>query len=1213
MTEDSEMNHMYRIAIYGLLMLLLIVPAMALTENFQNFDSSTWGGGFYPAFNQPFFGSIVASPYTDTFANRIDVPVAYPNWATNAPLSTGPVNYMAVSLIWSATGGAIHFVAFDSTGAFIAEVSGNGTLGRYEIKRVNSVLEVYCNGVYERNIACAAQPYTISYGCRNYPAYTTSAIFDDYVSSSAVTDVVGLPPHTWFVGKDLVDPSTKGLFNNLYNNVYTDHFYYTISNATNTTVHTYSMPDPPTSGRITITSGAASDYIDCKSVTLSGTSIYWDKNGTTYYAIGDTGTMTYVITSQYWDSALYDYKIKVLKFNTTGGTYSTVQTTPILTSSGTATYTTTESGTFGAELIASPKSAPNTDYMLAIDYMLVVDGVKVSGYTYDGILGVAIGSVSVQVTQAGTTTTSTSNGAGLYVDNRTYNIGQLMQFTASKSGYQNSYFNYTFTGSGTYQVDFTLMPTMYSVPTDPEVTHSATAIAGVVTDNAASTSISGASVGLSNGTWNSITTSSATGIFLFDNLLPNSQYTINCSKSGYASAQGMVSSGSQGSITYYNFKMNPALASATGTTIAGYTVNIATESVISGASVNLSNSTAYSVNTTPTSGLFAFGNLDTGAAYHLNGTKSGYAGATGDVTTGGGGTITYYNLFLTPVGLANSSYGAALAGYVIDSSTLSGLTGATVTISNSTFSTSTTSSTPYGSYIVDNLSESMDYLITANKSGYTSQSKYATTNGSASIVFTNLYLSPGNGTSYNGTAIYGLVLSTPFNAALSGVEVSCPGKTNVTTDVGGFFKFESLQPNTAYNISVHKSGFGSNHQLVTTGAVNSGTSATIYLAETFNVEVRVKDIITNSLISNATVLVDGTNETATVGGVITLPLQYDVYSISATAGGYYESSQDVTVASNKIVTLYLTPLSTSSSSTVMMSSSTQRHVKFSIIDTYGAFIPNCTVTVTPIATSIGQPSWWESILGVPLSYNITNVTQNATTDYLGSCTFLMFPEVQYNINVVNTTLGINQAVMVYPHDDYYVIRVTPTSQITVAPLNTIINYTFTNTTHNATFENLSFTYYDSSGMTTNVSFWVKSHQSPLTYCCQTYCSTPNNCQATYTCAANNGQDYVYGFTAISTTYGNITASQAKTFNKLLDLGIPAVYYPWIAACFLIILGGMFSVISVRFAAVIIPAIAYLFWLVKWIDLGTPSAVILGVLFIMGVISYIRKQEDRIGS
>lgn len=1223
------MRSLYRIVLCLVLVFLFVGVVNAYTNNFQNgLDDEEW-----VYWNQIGGASGTIGVSSNVNGEGTDV---YCGWmsdvsgqATSAIMSgpSAPVNYVAFTAVYRVDGGnGFNFCLFDSGRNIInqyrytnAQIEAfgipNGVRTRVVISRINQNVYISVNGGANQLLGAttSTQPYFMGPGVQGgWPGYAYWYI-DDFVSGESITDVVGLPPHTWFVGKDMLDPSLKGLFDSSFNNVYTSYFHYTISNTTGTGLYHYDIPDPPTSGKITVTSGDASDYIDCKSVLLTGTDISFDN---TSYILGASTKLCWTIAAPYWLPTYYTYQIKVYKYDPDTAASTLDTNIPISSSSGSGqTYTPAAVGYYYAALIANPIAAPTTDYTLDFsDLISVVSGIHVGGYTYDGLAAIPLGGVSVGIKQNGVWHNTTSDSGGLWESDYTFTTGTTIYFYGDKTNYQTAQFNYTWTSPITAQVDLTLIPSFVVNPNpDPVIGHNSTALGGFVQDSSG-TKLSGATVTGGGKTW----TTSGSGIWLLDDLTANTVYTVNASLAGYVPLSHSMSTGDNGTIMYYNFVFGPTNGTVSSTSVGGYTIDATTSFPLASVTMNLSNaSVPTSIATSSAGGYYQYGALEAGSpGYTLSAFKTAYQNQSTGITTGGQNTITYYNFYMVPTSIAGNG-GAALAGFVADASSFSAITDATLTLSNGT---TTNSSSPYGAYLFDGVSDTTQYTITASKSGYTSQTKTVTSLISPGVVYTNFYLTSNTSSTVNGTTIYGLITSAPFNMPMDGATVTCTGQNSTTSNAVGFYKFENLNPTTAYTLSASKSGYTSGSDATatkTTGAANTAVQQDLILEQTFLVNVDVRDYTSNALLSVACeVTVNDADPTTTSGGKTSYNLEYGTYTFAATCEGYYAGSTSATIANAQTVTIYMYKIPDASNTTA--GSGRQypaNEVQINFMDRYGRDISGVSVNATPINSTMPS-NWLNDWLGISIATNPPNSTPIVgITDSHGQVSFIMIKEQLYKLTCVDQSQGINQTFYLYPSQSAYLFTLNTTATNLTAPISGVISYSLANTTINSTHSNLTLYYIDSASSTTNLSFWVKSHNSPLSYCCQTYVPCTSGCSAgasaSYTCPYSGGTDYTYGFTAISSTYGTVSHSTTVTYEKLIDLGIPEAYYPWIAAIFLFILAGFFSIISVRFAAIIIPAIAYLFFMMKWISLGPSTAIILGVLFAIGILSYVRKQEDRV--
>jgi len=131
----------------------------------------------------------------------------------------------------------------------------------------------------------------------------------------------------------------------------------------------------------------------------------------------------------------------------------------------------------------------------------------------------------------------------------------------------------------------------------------------------------------------------------------------------------------------------------------------------------------------------------------------------------------------------------------------------------------------------------------------------------------------------------------------------------------------------------------------------------------------------------------------------------------------------------------------------------------------------------------------------------------------GSATFTMLSSIGYNVNIINTTLGINSNVEIYPIENDYNVHVSTSSVATSTSI--VMNQTqLTYTAPNASYGTFGLTYQDISGDTTNVNFsvfCVGNHT--MMYATDLSGFGSSTVYANYTLKAVRGEQYVWSYNA----------------------------------------------------------------------------------------------------
>ena len=296
--------------------------------------------------------------------------------------------------------------------------------------------------------------------------------------------------------------------------------------------------------------------------TISGeTTIRWDQ---TSYTQGTTAIITYYIRDSDWDSGSYDYCGQVLDLDGV----SVLKEWIILTQPAGDTVSQyidqgmfSESGTYYCVLYAESK-ATGSKTLLASDVAAInlFEHVSVSGTTYDAINMTPLGAVNVSISQAGDSSYTTSSTWGFYGKDDLYD-SFWVGINGTKDGWVCSPSGFSPSGTHEYVVDLSLIPAGGAEPGDwantgndsysTNTTYSSTntsywsaeeqgsAIGGYVYGGAMVAALSGATVTMSNATWDASTESGSDGWYMFsetgDGIYPGS-YTISAEQTGYESS-----------------------------------------------------------------------------------------------------------------------------------------------------------------------------------------------------------------------------------------------------------------------------------------------------------------------------------------------------------------------------------------------------------------------------------------------------------------------------------------------------------------------------------------------------------------------------------------------------------------------------------------------------------------------------------------------------
>jgi len=520
----------------------------------------------------------------------------------------------------------------------------------------------------------------------------------------------------------------------------------------------------------------------------------------------------------------------------------------------------------------------------------------------------------------------------------------------------------------------------------------------------------------------------------------------------------------------------------------------------------------------------------------------------------------------------------------------------------------TTSDAVNASYQIKDLAVDYEIQVNASKTNYTHNNFTFTPlrNGWYEI---NLFLLPdASHINVTAPAIVGLTQTYPFRQNVSYATVNIWNDTwsaSTTTNSMGYFAFENLSPGTYYlNATRVKFKPSQTYEV----NLSSGEIEYVYILmwEIYNLTIKARDAGTHSTIYNFKAsLNDGEQVKETTIGKLNFSVEYGIHKVEVGADNYYSTIEYVYVYRDMEKIFYLAPFEGGVSEQGVGISYPPHQVEFACVDMFGNPLANVYVEATPISTTTGAWDWLLNLFGIKnesLSY-FTNQTLNGTTDSRGAITFVMMENVEYEVRFVNESLGINKTIRIYPKADHYTVILTPVTSSIVSSEDYI--------TFNLSYEiaddeiNLSLVYNDSLAQTQNLTFFV--YNSTTLLYSQNFTNT-SNITVSYTVPYKAGEEYMWGYSAFHSKFGEMGRSRILRIAWFLDLGISRAYCTWIAIAIILFLTGMFSFTTVKFGYVAIPIISLIFAFIGWL----PNISIIIIALCLGILAYMSKREKEVG-
>ncbi len=390
-----------------------------------------------------------------------------------------------------------------------------------------------------------------------------------------------------------------------------------------------------------------------------------------------------------------------------------------------------------------------------------------------------------------------------------------------------------------------------------------------------------------------------------------------------------------------------------------------------------------------------------------------------------------------------------------------------------------TTSNTAGNYSLYDYTENIAITMNASKTNFT-HVNYSWTPLSNVLYTQNLYLFPNNLTRSSG-GVQGVVMDDRLYQGISGASVTIANaswNTSVTSNSIGYYNFSDLV-NGTYNITASKTGLA--EQVTYSINVTNQTSwiiQNILLSLKYTLTVSTQDASTTVPLTEFTTCILG-NCTATTNGSTIYKLYYGVYYISASATGYYANGKTIILTADTTETIQLTKTPTS----YPIYQGTPHNVKFIVQDVNGIRKSGVNVTAQGYGTTLGDWAWLKGLLGIDYStYPLQNTSMSGFTGTDGSITFLMVETINYKIDFVNASAGIEHTEWIYPKDGEYVITVGTLTyaMVNVTPYANVSTYNVTYTGKAWSVQNYTSEYLNSSiglgtmgqGITTGIVLWV---------------------------------------------------------------------------------------------------------------------------------------------
>jgi len=631
--------------------------------------------------------------------------------------------------------------------------------------------------------------------------------------------------------------------------------------------------------------------------------------------------------------------------------------------------------------------------------------------------------------------------------------------------------------------------------------------------------------------------------------------------------------------------------------IEGVSYDAKSETVLGGVYVNaIQNYEDHNTTTDATTGEYNISGLTVDMEIQMNASKINYTHNNFSFTPLQNG-LYEINLYLLPDASHINITPPAVVGIVSEYPLHQALSNATANIWKGGWnSNTTTNSMGYFEFILDNTSMETSIIEneTFNSSEYDTWVQLANT---GIVPYTEKVTNTTDETPY--------VRGVDYEMDYVNGEIKVLSTGSMQNNTLYHIDYEKYEA-TTFSLSATKEGYKESETYTFT--VNPTEIEYVYplLYGLYNITVRARDASTHATIFNfKATLNDGEQiKETTVGWLNFTGVEYGIHKMEVAADGYYSAIEYVYVYRDVEKIVYLTPLEGEMEQGVGISYPPHQ-VEFACVDMFGNPLANVYVEAIPISTTTGSWNWLLNLFGIrneSISY-YTNQTLNGTTDSRGAITFVMMENVEYEVNFRNESLGINKTIRIYPKADHYTVILTPVTSSIVSSEDYI--------TFNLSYEivddeiNLSLTYNDSLNQTKNLTFFVYNSTTLLYQ--QNFTNT-SSVSVSYTVPYKVGEEYMWGYSAFHSRFGEMGRSRILRIAWFLDLDISRAYCTWIAIAIILFLTAMFSFTTVKFGYVAIPIVSLIFAFIGWL----PNISIIIIALCLGILAYMSKREKEVG-
>ena len=267
--------------------------------------------------------------------------------------------------------------------------------------------------------------------------------------------------------------------------------------------------------------------------------------------------------------------------------------------------------------------------------------------------------------------------------------------------------------------------------------------------------------------------------------------------------------------------------------------------------------------------------------------------------------------------------------------------------------------------------------------------------------------------------------------------------------------------------------------------------------------------------------------------------------------------------------------------------------------------------------------WWhyveftlQNVWGVTYPDVSTNVyigdsptiSESGNTESDGTISFHLNQNVQYHITFINSTLGINEDITLYPVATSYTVYIDSYSFDLPDTVTDDIQAYIVSSRINSTYGYINFTWLDTSGLTTSINYYISDVDGNELY--NTSTSNPDLFDSQIVTATDDR--YIVRYIGVHPTHGIIDKTETIVFHggRRVDLGWDSDWqYAVTALAFLIFTGALFGAKTAHYGAITVVIFAFIFKWIGWLNETNTSTLLIILAAVIAFGWSLRKSEE----